>query len=150
MPRQLPVFAAWLAGALLVACRGPAVQAMSAVPNPSAVPGNQGAAPVTLTPRNATLTVQRDQTVSIVMKGLATAGYEWTVVEGSFDAKVIAFKGKRIGPILGEAMPGNSATEIFDFVGLAAGRSQVTLVNARPWEGRQPDSETATFTVAVP
>lgn len=150
MPRMLPVFATILASATLLACRGPAVQAMgNPALNPSSAPGNQAATPMTPTPRNASLTTAPDQTVTIVLAGLATAGYEWTVLDGSFDPKVLRFKAKRTGDVGPNPLAGQSATEIFEFVGLAPGQTPITLVNARPWEGRQPDSDTARFTVTV-
>ena len=149
MPRLLPALAACFAAATLLACRGQGVQAMSAVPNPSAAPGGQNSAPLTATPRNAQLSTTRDGVVAIVVEGLATAGYEWTVAPGTLDEKVLRFKGKRYGEISGAAMPGKSAPEIFEFVGVAPGQARVTLVNARPWEKDQPPADTATYTVIV-
>ena len=134
-----PLGAALLAAALLTACRGPV-----------SVPGNPGTpvAAVTPTPQAASLTPARDQSFSVVLEGHAAGGYEWVLQEG-YDTRVVKLKGKRIGELPAQPMPGVSASEIFDFQALSAGQTTLTYALIRSWEGAKADSELRKFTVTV-
>ncbi len=110
-----------------------------------------GATPVarmTPTPQAQALTATRDQTFTVVLEGLASAGYEWTLQEG-YDTRVVRPKGEKRYGELANPLPGSSATEIFEFQAVAAGQATLVFVNRRPWEAPSPDDQTRRYTVTV-
>lgn len=115
--------------------------------NPGA--GLKPAARMTPTPQAASLTATRDQGFTVVLEGLASAGYEWALQEG-YDTRVVRPRGaKRYGELGANPLPGSSATEIFDFEALAAGQTTLIFVNKRPWEAPSREDETRRFSVTV-
>lgn len=139
MARPLHLLVVLAAFPALLACRAPV----------GATPGVTPAARMTPTPQAASLTVAREQTFSIVLEGLASAGYEWTLQEG-YDTRVVRPKGeKRYGELAANPLPGSSASEIFEFQAVAAGQATLVFVNKRPWEAPSKDDQTRRFTLTV-
>lgn len=136
---HLPLAALVALGALL-ACRAP-----GAATNAASTPTTR----LTPTPQAASLSAARDQVVSVVLAGQATAGYEWSLQEG-FDTRVVRQKGaKRVGELAPGSLVGVSAAEIFDFQAVAVGQATLVFVNKRPWEAASPSDETRRITVTV-
>lgn len=139
MASPLSMLAVFGALAALIACRGPAGAGASGAPS----------ARLTPTPQAASLTAARDQTLSVVLEGHSTAGYEWLLQEG-YDTRVVRQKGaKRLGELTPNGLVGASAAEIFDFVAVAPGQVTLIFVNRRSWEAPSASDETRRYTVTV-
>jgi hypothetical protein len=101
-----------------------------------------------VTPANQTFTITRGQTSSVGLPSAGDGGYQWHLEE-SYDRGVVRLKGQRSGEMPANAPTGRFADEIFDFEGLAPGRTTLVFSNYRSWEGPTRAVETRRYTITV-
>ncbi|MFP5503537.1 MAG: protease inhibitor I42 family protein [Candidatus Sericytochromatia bacterium] len=127
-----------LIGCSLLACSGGS-------PTQPDSPGGQSQA---RTLEGAAFQVSPGERFSVVLPSAGAGGYQWHLAEGH-DQSVARLQGTRVGALPPDVMPGRFADEIFDFVAAASGRTTLTFVQYREWEGPEKAVGTRTHVVTV-
>ena len=146
-----------LAGTLLLGCSGRA--AVSAAGNPAGANANSSAqnsvGPDGTTLPNFAFAPGVGQSFSVSLASKMDGGYQWHLLN-NFDPNVVAplALGKsntasRNGAVPTGGLMGAFAPEIFDFKGLAAGKTSLSFSLYRSFEGPDKAGAPVTFTVTV-
>jgi predicted secreted protein len=90
------------------------------------------------------ITVAVNDEFTISLKSIATAGYLWKIE--SLPAAIELVRTENEKPA-GDARPGDSTGQVFQFRTLKRGEYQVTFTLARPWENKGIESKTVTVQV---
>ena len=100
-------------------------------------------------PPPAAITVSAGEQFDIRLPSNPTTGYRWQV-DGKLNMRIVRLVDTRFEPTAPDpAVLGAGGTEIFTFVGVAAGTSRIKLVYLRPWEKGIAPARTAEYTVEV-
>jgi predicted secreted protein len=104
----------------------------------------------TLTPEQAPVEARAGEAFEVVLRGIPTTGYLWKLAPGH-DASVVTALGQRTvePPATDPPMVGRPTTEVFSFRGVAAGRTTLTFLLYRPWEGEASAIETRRVEVVI-
>ncbi|MEB3223316.1 MAG: protease inhibitor I42 family protein [Candidatus Sericytochromatia bacterium] len=150
--RLTPSLWSLLGLAALAACQAPGTPG-DARGFAAASPAPAGASPPvapTLTPEQAPLTARAGEAFDVVLRGIPTTGYLWHLAAGH-DAAVVATVGQRtVEPAPTDPpMVGRPTTEVFSFRGGLAGRTTLTFLLYRPWEGAGSAIETRRVEVTI-
>lgn len=135
-----------LAGSMLLACTNGNPLASG---DPEATRGASASEPLPQTPRNQAFTVRSGASFSVVLPSSGGGGYQWSLADEGFDSRVVRLKGKRTGALPAQPMPGKFADEIFDFEGVASGKTTLIFQLYREWEGPSRAVETRSHAVTV-
>ncbi|MEB3327855.1 MAG: protease inhibitor I42 family protein [Candidatus Sericytochromatia bacterium] len=149
----------WLGLLVLGACRDPLPSGPAAGgPRPPLAPVAASLVPAapapevapTLTPEQAPLTARAGEAFEVVLRGIPTTGHLWHLAPGH-DATVVALVGQRTvePPATEPPMVGRPTTEVFSFRGGLAGRTTLTFLQHRPWEGEGAAIETRRVEVTI-
>jgi predicted secreted protein len=93
-----------------------------------------------------TLSVARDTTFTIALKGNASTGYSWNIQD--LDTTILWKSGQ--GRFIGrDTLPGTSGTFYLDFKPKKKGVSTIRLVYSREWETGVPPEDSFTVTIRV-
>jgi len=97
-----------------------------------------------------TVTVRPGDVVCVKLRSNRTTGYSWAEVKGKTDAKVLKSDGGEYKVDEHPAgMVGVGGNEVWTFTALAAGRTEIVLGYARPWEKDKEPAQTFKVTVVV-
>ena len=131
-----------LIGCSLLACSG------GGPTQPNSPGGTPAGQSQSRTPEGAAFQVSPGERFSVVLPSAGAGGYQWHLAEGH-DQSVARLQGTRVGALPPDAMPGRFADEIFDFVAAGSGKTTLTLVQYREWEGPEKAVGTRTHVVTV-
>ena len=96
-----------------------------------------------------TVTVRPGDTVRIKLKSNRTTGYSWAM-SGKLDEKVLKSEGNEYKVDEHPAgMVGVGGSDVWTFKALAAGRTEIVLGYARPWEKDKEPAQAFKLTVVV-
>jgi inhibitor of cysteine peptidase len=93
-----------------------------------------------------TLTVARDTSFTIALKGNASTGFSWNIRELDTTRLCTSGQGRFIGR---DTIPGTSGTFYLDFIPVKKGVSTIRLVYSREWETDIPPEDSFSVTISV-
>lgn len=104
---------------------------------------------LTSSDNGSSATINVGDTLTVNLGSNPSTGYSWKIAEN--DPKVLVPVGSSqfsLGPNT-TPMPGAGGTQTFNFKGMSAGKSTLTLVYVRPWEKDTTPTPQNTWTVTV-
>ena len=93
-----------------------------------------------------TLSVARDTTFTIALKGNASTGFSWNIRDLDTTKLCISGQSRFIGR---DTIPGTSGTFYLDFKPVKKGVSTVRLIYSREWETDIPPEDSFSITIRV-
>jgi len=97
-----------------------------------------------------TLKVKVGDVVSVKLKANRTTGYSWALASGKLDEKILKSDGNEYKVDEHPAgMVGVGGNDVWTFTAVAAGKTEIVLGYARPWEKDKEPAEAFKLTVEV-
>lgn len=101
-----------------------------------------------LTQSNAenVIKIKNGESFSVTLESNPTTGYMW---ETEYDKNYIQFIDRQFKPSSGEQIIGAGGSEIFNFVAIGVGESEILFSYLRPWENEKPAEKTEIYNIIV-
>jgi inhibitor of cysteine peptidase len=93
-------------------------------------------------------TINVGEKVSFKLASNPSTGYSWSVSQGYNTSVVNPVSSSYIAPD-GDTVMGASGVQVFTFIGVGTGTTNLTMNYSRPWEQNTPPANTRVFTITV-